>query len=73
MSISVDGTPTPNDGGATSTAVQHPDRGSHSVSAQVSDRAGKSVCTASTTFHVQRPTVNTPTRVPPRPPRPTPH
>lgn len=77
--ILVDGNAMPGDGGTTSYTMQQPDRGSHTVSAQVTDRFGKTVCDASTTFHVQRPNLNSPTRIPPRPPprpnppRPTPN
>lgn len=72
--ISVDGTVV-NANGALNATLEMPDRGTHSVTAQVTDRFGKSVCEASTTFHVQRPSINSPTRIPPRPspPRPTPH
>jgi hypothetical protein len=79
VKILLDGSALSNDPGATMVTVPQPDRGSHTVSAQVTDRSGKPVCDTSTTFHVQRPTLNSPTRVPPRPPprpnppRPTPH
>jgi hypothetical protein len=57
--------------------INQPARGTHTVSAQVTDRSGRTLCSASTTFHVQRVTLNSPTRQPPpRPtprPRPTPH
>ena len=47
------------------------------VITEIRDRYGRGLCSASTTFHVQRPTLNSPARVPPRPPprppRPTPH
>ena len=73
----VDGATVGGDG--PSTSLINPDRGSHTVNAHVSDRAGRTLCTATTTFHVQRPTLNSPTRAPPpapprpKPPRPTPH
>jgi len=76
VTISVDGSARQ---GSTTFSLPQPDRGSHTVSAQVTDRSGKTVCSASTTFHVQRPNLNSPARVPPRPPprpnppRPTPH
>jgi len=64
-------------GNGPSASLINPDRGSHTVNANVSDRSGRSLCTATTTFHVQRPTLNSPTRVPPpprpKPPKPTPH
>jgi hypothetical protein len=71
--ISVDGAVV-NGGGALNGTVEMPDRGSHTVSAQVMDRSGKSVCDTTSTFYVQRSNLNSPTRIPPRPPpRPTPH
>ena len=74
VKISVDGAAMGGDGGTTTVTLPQPNRGSHTVTAQVTDRFGKTVCNASSTFHVMRPTVNSPTRVPPRPPpRPTPH
>ena len=79
VKISVDGNAMTSDGGSMSVTIPQPDRGSHTVSAQVTDRSGKSLCVANTTFHVQRPSLNSPTRVPPRPPpkpnppKPTPH
>src|SRR4029079_9643772 len=66
--ISVDGNAMTSDGGSMSVTIPQPDRGSHTVSALVTDRSGKSLCVANTTFHVQRPSLNSPTRVPPRPP-----
>jgi len=63
--------------GQSSVTIQYPDRGTHSVSAQVVNRSGQTLCSASTTFHVQRTNLNSPQRQPPpprpRPPRPTPH
>ena len=66
-------------GSGPSASMSMPDRGSHTVNANVTDLSGRVLCTATTTFHVQRPTLNSPTRVPPprpnppNPPRPTPH
>jgi len=63
-------------GSGPSASMPNPDRGSHTVNANVSDSTGRLLCTASTTFHVQRPTLNSPPRVPPprpSPPKPTPH
>lgn len=64
-------------GTSTSAEISQPERGSHSLTAQITDRSGKSLCSASTTFHVQRTSLNSPQRqAPPRPtprPRPTPH
>lgn len=71
--ISVDGTVV-NAAGSLNATLEQPDRGSHNVTAQVVDRFGKLLCDTSTIFHVQRSSLNSPTRIPPRPPpRPTPH
>ena len=70
VSIMVDGAAGSGDDGTTILTLPQPVRGSHTVNAQVTDRSGKTVCQASTTFHVQRPTLSSPTR---NPPRPTPH
>ena len=75
VSISVDGSPM--EGGRQSVQLTQPDRGSHTASAQVVDPSGRTLCSASTTFHVQRTNLNSPQRAAPpprpRPPRPTPH
>ena len=61
--------------GTTRAQLIQPVRGSHTVNARITDRSGRTVCDTSTTFHVMRPTLNSPVRqAPPRPPpRPTPH
>jgi len=46
-------------------------RGSHTVAVTITNRYGKTICTVSSTFHVQRPSLNSPGR--PNVPRPTPH
>jgi hypothetical protein len=38
------------------------DRGSHTVTVTMTDRFGRVLCTASSTFHVQRPSINLPKR-----------
>jgi len=76
LKILVDGSPPPATASALSVSLQQPERGSHTVTAEIKDRYGKGLCAASTTFHVQRPSVNSPGRAPPprpTPPRPTPH
>jgi len=77
LKILVDGSPPPAAAGAMTVTLEQPDRGSHTVTAEIRDRYGRGLCSASTTFHVQRPSLNSPARVaprpPPRPPRPTPH
>ena len=45
--------------GATLTTVY---RGTHTVAAIVRDRYGKTLCQATTQFHVIRPSLNAPTR-----------
>jgi hypothetical protein len=43
-------------------------RGSHTVSAEVKDRFGRSLCASSSTFHVFQPSLNSPARqAPPKP------
>ncbi|HET7812043.1 MAG TPA: DUF4124 domain-containing protein [Steroidobacteraceae bacterium] len=59
-----------------SVSISNPDRGAHTVNANITDPAGQVLCTATSTFHVQRPTLESPARQrPPRPnpPKPTPH
>jgi hypothetical protein len=74
VQFSMDGAGIANEENATSRTVEFPDRGSHTASVQITDRSGKSVCSVSSTFHVQRTGVNSPTRqTAPPPPRPTPH
>jgi hypothetical protein len=73
VKFSLDGTTLPNEENRTSTTVPFPDRGSHTGSVQVTDRSGKSLCSTSATFFVQRTGLNSPTRQVAPPPRPTPH
>jgi|SRR5688572_10612681 hypothetical protein len=74
VQFSMDGAGIANEENATSRTVEFPDRGSHTASVQITDRSGKSVCSVSSTFHVQRAGLNSPTRqTAPPPPRPTPH
>jgi hypothetical protein len=79
LTFTMDGVPLTGGGnGQTAFTVPQPDRGSHTVNAHVVDRSGRTLCDTSTTFHVMRPSLNSPAnRVPPtlpvRPPRPTPH
>jgi Domain of unknown function (DUF4124) len=69
--FSLDGASIANEENATSRMVEFPDRGTHTASVQITDRSGKPICNVSSTFHVQRTGLNSPTRRPP-PPRPTP-
>jgi hypothetical protein len=60
VSMTVDGKPV---SAAAGTFVLAPAyRGSHSVQVTVRDRFGRELCSASTTFHVLRPSVNMPGR-----------
>jgi hypothetical protein len=43
-------------------------RGTHTASVQVSDRYGRTLCSADTLFHVFQPNLNSPARRPPPPP-----
>jgi|KBSSwiStaDraftv2_1062776.scaffolds.fasta_scaffold211359_2 hypothetical protein len=74
MKFSLDGAPVSNEQNASSVTVPFPDRGSHTASVQVTDRSGKSLCSTSATFFVQRSGLNSPARqAPPKPqPKPTP-
>jgi hypothetical protein len=47
---------------ATSYVLQPADRGSHSVQVTVKDRFGRVLCNASSSFHVMRPSLNSPAR-----------
>lgn len=70
--FALDGTEVSNAEGQTSTSVQFPDRGSHTVNVRITDRFGKTLCDASSTFHVQRSNLNSPTRRLTPTPRPRP-
>lgn len=65
--LAMDGAPLE---GRTSAVIDMPERGTHSITAQITDRSGRTLCSASSTIHVQRPGLNSPQRRPP--PRPTP-
>jgi hypothetical protein len=61
VQVLVDGAPM---GGLSiySFTIPQPFRGAHAVSASVKDRYGKTLCSASSTFHVFRPSLNSPAR-----------
>jgi len=80
VDLRIDGTPV---GGPTtiSHTMQPAFRGSHTVAVQVKDHFGRALCTSRSTFHVFRPSVNSPNRAPsggaapppkPKPPPPAP-
>jgi len=75
VNISIDGSRM--EGGRQSVQITQPERGSHSANVEVVDSSGRTLCSASTTFHVQRTNLNSQQRAAPpprpRPPRPTPH
>ncbi|MEJ0086063.1 MAG: DUF4124 domain-containing protein [Pseudomonadota bacterium] len=61
VDLRVDGTSVP--GPSTlSFALPQPYRGAHTVSVLIKDRYGKTLCNASATFHVFRPSMNSPAR-----------
>jgi hypothetical protein len=69
MVLSVDGQRA-NGPDAQSHLMQPVDRGTHTVSVTITSREGRSMCTSTASFHVQRPSLNSPAR--PAPPRPRP-
>jgi hypothetical protein len=75
IDMQVDGAALPGTEKQTSFSIPQPLRGTHSVTVQVKDRFGKSLCSSNSTFHVLRTSLNSPARQVPRPapPRPTPH
>jgi hypothetical protein len=76
VNFTLDGAPVAGGGaGQTNFAITQPDRGSHTVTVHITEAdSGRTLCETTTTFHVMRPTVNSPTRRPPSPPpKPTPH
>jgi len=76
VQFSVDGARLTRGENPTSATLTLPERGTHTATVRIVDRYGKAVCNASSTFHVQRTSLNSPQRVPPpRPaqPLPTPH
>jgi len=50
--------------------MQPADRGTHTVTVTITSREGRSMCSSTASFHVQRPSLNAPAR--PAPPRPQP-
>jgi hypothetical protein len=61
VDLRIDGTPTP-EPNVLSYTLPQPNRGAHTVSVLVKDRYGKTMCSATTTFHVLRASVNSPAR-----------
>jgi hypothetical protein len=60
VDLRIDGTSVPN--GALSYTMAQPNRGAHTVSLIIKSRYGKTVCSANTTFHVFRASLNSPAR-----------
>jgi hypothetical protein len=54
---------------STSYALKLAERGTHTVSVQIKDNYGRSLCHATASFHVHRPSLNSPTRRPQVAPR----
>ena len=69
--FSVDGSEVKGDT-ATSASIVYPERGSHTANVRITDFSGKTLCDATSTFHVQRSSLNSPNRRPVPTPRPTP-
>ena len=70
--FAMDGSEVPKGDNPTSATVEYPDRGTHTANVRITDRSGKSLCDATSTFHVQRSNLNSPNRRPVPTPRPTP-
>ena len=56
----------------TSVSITYPERGSHTANVRITDFSGKTLCDVTSTFHVQRSSLNSPNRRPVPTPRPTP-
>ena len=69
VQFSVDGAAVARGDNPTTATLTLPERGTHTATVRILDRYGKAVCNVSSTFHVQRTSLNSPQRVPP--PRPT--
>lgn len=70
--FAMDGTEVPKGDNPTSAFIEFPERGTHTANVRITDRSGKSLCDATSTFHVQRSNLNSPNRRPVPTPRPTP-
>jgi hypothetical protein len=62
ITVTVDGQPIPGGPNSMSATLTTVYRGSHTVAAVVKNRFGKTVCEASSAFHVIRPSLNSPNR-----------
>jgi hypothetical protein len=62
ISVTVDGQPIPGGPNALSAKLTTVHRGSHTVAAVVKNRYGKTLCQATSAFHVIRPSLNSPAR-----------
>jgi hypothetical protein len=63
VDLRIDGT-TVNNPAATVYSMQQPPRGTHTVTVEIKDQYGRSLCRATASFHVHRPSLNSPTRRP---------
>ena len=64
VQVTVDGVPIAGGQNAMSTILSNVFRGSHTVAVTVKNRYGQSLCSSSATFHVLRPSLNSPARRP---------
>jgi hypothetical protein len=62
ITVTVDGQPIPGGPNAMSASLTTVYRGTHTVVAVVKNRFGKTLCQATSAFHVLRPSLNSPTR-----------
>jgi len=62
ITVTVDGQPIPGGPNAMSASLTTVYRGTHTVSAVVKNRYGKTLCQATSVFHVLRPSLNSPAR-----------
>jgi hypothetical protein len=60
--LTVDGQPVPGGPNTRSATLTEVYRGTHTVAVTVTDGYGQTVCSASASFHVQRPSLNSPAR-----------
>jgi hypothetical protein len=62
VTVTMDGQPIPGGENTTSATLTTVHRGSHTLAVVVKNRFGKTVCEATSVFHVMRPSLNSPAR-----------
>ena len=62
LTLTVDGQPVPGGENARSATLTEVPRGTHTVTVRVTNGYGQTMCSASSSFHVQRPSLNSPAR-----------